>query len=196
MTSLQALKHQIGTWMGRPRRWDYLTNLPKGGVGAELGVFRGEFTPHILRITKPRELHLIDGWWELYGDHFPDWGTYTDHGQLSTRQAYDEAKRRTAGAAVVFHVGNDLDILPTFADGFFDWVYLDSSHQYDHTMRELEILQHKVAQTIMGDDWRLDPNADDANAGCARAVRDFCEGHGWRLVEPDRIFLQWAIVRS
>jgi hypothetical protein len=179
--------------VGRPRRWRYLEMLPEGGIGAEIGVFRGEYTPDILRVARPRELHLIDGWWELYGERYPDWGAITDYGKLETRQAYEETKRRTRGKPVKFHIGDDLAILPTFEDHFFDWVYLDTSHQYEHTLKELEILARKVRGLIVGDDWRNDPDARDANAGCARAVRAFCEQSDWTLLEPDPVCLQWSI---
>ena len=48
-----------------PKRSDFLSRLPKDAVCAEIGVFRGEFSRQILEIKAPRELHLIDGWWEL-----------------------------------------------------------------------------------------------------------------------------------
>jgi hypothetical protein len=193
---LSELKHAVGTALGRPRRWRYLEILPKGAIGAEIGVFRGEFSPHIVRVTQPRVLHLIDGWWELYGERYPDWGAYTDHGTLETRAAFEEARRRTHGMPVEFHIGDDLSILPTFADRSLDWAYLDSSHQYEHTLQELALLDRKVSAVIMGDDWREDPNADDSNAGCARAVRVFCESSGWRMLEPDLVFSQWALTRD
>jgi hypothetical protein len=188
-----SIKYHVGTLLGRPRRFRYLERLPKRGIGAEIGVFRGEFTPDIIRITQPCELHLIDGWWKLWGDYYPDWGAYTEHGRLATVRAYTEAQRRTAGKPVRFHVGDDLQVLPQFSDGFFDWVYLDSSHQYEHTMRELEILQHKVREVIMGDDWRTEADAEDVNAGGARAIREFCRQSGWRLLELDPVFGQWSI---
>lgn len=46
---------------------------PTDSVGAEIGVFKGEFTAHILRRVQPKELHLIDAWWLLYGENYPDW---------------------------------------------------------------------------------------------------------------------------
>ena len=36
--------------------------LPKGAVGAEIGVWRGEFSKSLLRAAEPRELHLVDPW--------------------------------------------------------------------------------------------------------------------------------------
>lgn len=147
-------------------------------------------------MTRPRELHLIDGWWELYGERFPDWGAYTKYGTLETRTAFDEARRRTRGMPVRFHVGDDLDILPTLEDRVLDWVYLDTSHEYEHTLKELKLLDRKVSGVIMGDDWRAEPLADDPNAGAARAVRAFCECSGWSLLDPDLGFQQWAITRG
>src|ERR1700722_8165156 len=85
---LKAVQRRLGR---APRREDFLRRLPSRAVAAEIGVFRGEFTESILKINRPRELHLIDGWWELHGEHFPMWGgEYTEFGQLSTRQAHDE----------------------------------------------------------------------------------------------------------
>ena len=34
--------------------------LPKDGTGAELGVFKGQFSPILLKYTNATKLHLID----------------------------------------------------------------------------------------------------------------------------------------
>jgi hypothetical protein len=190
---MSPLRDAIGTALGRPRRWRYLERMPKGGVAAEIGVFRGEFTPHIVRVTAPRELHLIDGWWTLYGERYPDWGAYTDYGTLGTRDAYEEAKRRTEGMPVQFHVGDDLELLAGFPDAHFDWVYLDTTHEYEQTLAELEVLRHKVRSVIAGDDWKEDPA--DPHHGLSAAVQDFCGRHGWRM-GPIDAFAQWSILRD
>jgi len=195
----RSVSWKVGTWVrATPRRWHFLLDFPEGSVCAEIGVFRGEYTRHILEITKPRELHLIDGWWHLYGEYFPDWGPYTEYGRLSTRQAYEDvqhAVRIAAGTSdVITHVGDDCDILETFADGYFDWVYLDSSHRYEETLQELEVLSRKVRSDgiIAGDDWLDDPT--DINGGAGVAIDEFCLANKWKVDRRDN-FKQWRISR-
>ena len=194
--SFQSLKFRIGTLVGRPRRENFLRMLPKHSVGAEIGVFKGEFTAHILRTVRPRELHLIDAWWLLYGEYYPDWGAYTEFGRLRTKDAFEQAKRVVArldrGSVTVFHIDDDVGCLEGFADSYFDWVYLDSSHEYEHTKKELLVLKRKVRMggLISGDDWQTDPNHD--HHGLCRAVTEFCQTFGWELVHSDS-YGQWCI---
>ena len=43
-------------------RINVLYEIPKGGVCAEFGVHRGNWSKKIVEITKPKELWLIDHW--------------------------------------------------------------------------------------------------------------------------------------
>jgi hypothetical protein len=193
------LKYRLGALLGRPRREDFLKGLPADSIGAEVGVFRGEYTEKILRLVRPRRLHLIDAWWTLYGERYPDWGAYTDFGRLTTRDAFAEvesvARRWDRGNVCRFHVGDSVAVLETFSDHYLDWVYLDTSHGYEQSVRELEVLQRKVkpAGVIAGDDWHDDPG--HAHHGLARAVREYCDRYGWTIEDIDR-FAQWRIARS
>lgn len=198
-----ALSWKIGERINAtPNRRYFLFDFPTGSICAEIGVFRGRWTRHILEVTRPRELHLIDAWWELYGDFFPDWGDYTEFGHLGTRRAYDDTQRiiaETASTAtkVVTHVGDDCEILESFPDEYFDWVYLDTSHTYDDTTRELEVLSRKVKRDgfISGDDW-LDDDDPQAewNGGSGVAIYDFCIANNWIVDRRDN-FKQWRISR-
>ena len=195
---LHDLKERLARALGRPRRERFLRNLPKHTVGAEIGVFRGQFTRHILDIVRPSRLHLVDAWWLLYGERYPDWGAYTDHGRLGTREAYEEVReivrRHDRAGAAVIHVASDLECLEGFPPETFDWVYLDSSHEYEHTQRELALLLPRMKRdgVICGDDWHDDPAHE--HHGVARAVREFCEREGWALASRDA-FGQWLIRR-
>jgi hypothetical protein len=52
-----------------------------------------------------------------------------DHGEADTRAAYREVEALAhEHQECVLHVGDDLEILPTSPDNYFDWVYLDGSH--------------------------------------------------------------------
>jgi hypothetical protein len=91
--------------------------LPKRSVGAEIGVFQGEFARGVIRIVGPQRLHFIDSWWLQLGEHYLDYGAYTDFGRLSTRKAYDRACRivvaHAGPNACQSHVPDDIECLST-----------------------------------------------------------------------------------
>jgi hypothetical protein len=193
---IQAAKLKLRMWglFGRTHREDFLSILPRHSTGVELGVFKGEFSWHILDRVQPREFHLIDVWWKEFGEYFPDWGAYTDFGKLKTKDAWDQAKHTIAQFSTnsTIHVGEDLDILNSFPDHYFDWVYLDSSHAYDHTRKELDIICHKIKPDgmITGHDWQ--PSPAHIHHGVYKAVKEFCDGSQWKVFHLDR-YTQWAL---
>lgn len=160
--------------------------LPKGGVVAEMGVDRGDFSQSILDIADPRELHLIDPWsTRRYGDL--KWG------DVSSRfSAEVEAGR------VSIHRGCSTEVMAGFPDGHFDWVYIDTTHAYELTMEELAISMRKVrgGGIIAGHDY-VSGNVDKRlRYGVVEAVHEFCIEKKWEMVglthEPHR-YLSFAL---
>jgi SAM-dependent methyltransferase len=190
--SLETIKDRVGTLLGRPRRWRWLEQLPKGGVGAEIGVFSGDLSPHLHDVGRPREFHLIDCWWTRWGEFYPDWGEARST-KISTRELHARAVERMRGRLCTFHVGDDIEILSQFPDAYFDWVYFDSDHTYEHVRDVLQVLKDKMKPdgVIVGDDWEPDPS--HGNHGESVAVREFCERHAWTLESVDPVFGQWTI---
>src|SRR3989338_3955014 len=90
-------RYKLSAFGHAPQREHFLNILPKNAVGAEIGVFKGEFSPHLLDITKPRELHLVDLWWKI-GEYFQWGGTKEDKGRLKTRDAFMSAKENVREA--------------------------------------------------------------------------------------------------
>ncbi len=176
------------------KRSDFLKILPVKSTGIELGVFKGEFSRSVLEIVKPDELHLIDSWWLLYGEYYPDWGSYTNYGKLKTKDAYNEMlyNIRKAKEKCKIHVGNDLEILNEFPDDYFDWAYIDSSHEYEHTKNELSLMAEKVKKDgfITGHDWQPDPK--HMHHGVYLAINEFCQTTDWKVAYLDN-HTQWAL---
>jgi hypothetical protein len=170
--------------------------LPKNGIAAEFGVFTGLFSTILLEEARPRHMYFVDPWSKEFGDRYPDWGVYTDHGKLATADAREIAKKRIARRSgetnVEVIVGYSTDFLAETPERLFDWVYLDSTHSYEGTRHELSLLRTKVKSggIIAGDDWNDDD--DHPHAGVARAVREALkrkEFEELRLLPP----LQWTL---
>jgi len=165
--------------------------LPKGGVGAELGVFKGRFSPVLLDGTNARRLHLVDPWYLLT----PRW--HWGHGDRSTVGAVRRILRRwqaeIEAGRVVVHIGDDREVLASLDDHSLDWVYLDSSHAYQHTVEELALLRRKVRPggVIAGDDWRPDPS--HPHHGVHRAVMELVRSDSCEVLYADAGDRQWAI---
>lgn len=172
-------------------RDELLAVLPKGGIVAEIGVFKGGFSERIYKIVQPDRLHLIDPWTH---QDLPLWQKKNDkdHGQFM-RIVQDRFLDQIRARRVILHQGYSLDLLPLFPDGYFDWVYLDGDHMYETVMRELAIADRKVriGGRILGHDYikpELYPSEDRHRLGVVPAVRYFCSCSSWKLVfqTPDQ----------
>ena len=180
-------------------RHEILEFVKDGTIGAELGVFTGLFSREILRLRKPSSLFLVDPWWLAFGDFYPDWGPYTANGRLGTRTAHAAVEARVAEAKgscdVRIVVDRSISWLNSLPNDFLDWVYLDSTHEYDDTLRELLLIDKKLKKdgVILGDDWWIEPA--NQHYGVFRAIHDFIRMRQFDLIRADR-HNQWALRRT
>lgn len=156
-------------------RQKLISSLPTGGKIAEIGVNRGDFSNDILLLCDPHELHLIDYW------QFPEsatGGNQASYDKVKTRFAKEIAANR-----VIMAKGLSKDVLITYPDKFFDWVYIDSAHDYETTVTELEICRNKVKPggIIAGHDYCAGNVAKAFYYGITNAVNDFCRRYKWRM---------------
>lgn len=193
VTSVARLKirtvDDIGTAI-RDREALFTRVIPPGGVGAELGVFKGTLSAFILAANRPAKLHLIDPWFEME----PEW--WWAQGDRSTVRALATLllalRESIESGQVKVHVGWSVNVLSRFPDHYLDWAYVDSSHGYEETVRELSCLRLKVKPTgiIAGDDWVEDEA--HPHHGVCKAVREFLVDHP----EYELFFrqgVQWAL---
>lgn len=109
-------------------------------VCAEIGVWKGEFSARIRRRTAPRELHLIDPWRFL--PEYPErlYGGRVARSQRDMDRIFQDVRARFGDVPdVIVHRGASADVLPTFDDDHFDWVYVDGNHAYAFVLADLEM---------------------------------------------------------
>lgn len=172
-----------------------LRHLPKNGIGAEVGVFRGHFSERISEVAQPRKFYLIDPWTKT-GDTF-GWGKdYTNFGKLETAAARDESilRARRGGCPDVVVIEDSFPACKPRISEPLDWVYLDASHKYQQTLRELLALQDilKDDAVIAGDDFAIDPSSP--HHGVFQAVHEFIRRTDWCLIDCG-IAAQYALRR-
>ena len=159
----------------------------KDGVGVELGVLWGHFSEVILREFRPRTLYLVD-LWDTQGESFDIEGAYTDFGRLRPADCYAQVKQIEARhPGVVAVVKEDAaTFLSRYQGEPFDWVYVDTSHTYDDTLRELRLIAERLKPdgVILGDDWIADPWHPHYEV--CRAVHTFVRTTDFEIVEAGR----------
>jgi hypothetical protein len=153
-------------------RDEMLTAVPKHAVIAELGVFTGAFSTVILKICQPAELHLIDMW----------------EGRVECGDRDGENIQVVDDLALVYlalalrgdsrytlHRGTTVDVLKTFPDHYFDFIYVDADHSEEAVYNDLVLASQKALWGIGGHDLC------QRFPGVERAVNRFLNESGWRM---------------
>ncbi len=173
---LEAIAEPSSSPQRCARRFDVIKPfLRKGGIGAEIGVFKGAFVDYFLS-SEPKKLYLVDPWFRLSAK----WA-WAQAGQSTVRALVDiltEFEPEISAGQIEPRVEFSRDFLHSFPNDHFDWIYIDSSHSYEGTLEELGVAIHAVKNDgfIIGDDFNPDPNSK--HYGVCKAVEEFeAEGH-------------------
>ncbi|WP_424003901.1 class I SAM-dependent methyltransferase [Haloarcula salina] len=140
-----------------PDREHLFRELPAEGTVAVFGVSE-DLAASIRTAADPAALTLVDDW--------------------TSDEARRAVRERAGGPADAVRV-NDADslaVFDAFDDGALDWVYINSTHEYEDTLAELRASADKVADDgyIAGDDYNV-------FHGVIPAVHQFCAETEWRL---------------
>jgi hypothetical protein len=153
-----------------------LQTIPPDAVIAEIGVETGTYSRVIREHASPRLFHLIDVW-----ETVPDpWPSYEAQAK-NFRDVCEMFSSEISRSAVVVHKGDDLEILLSFPDEYFDWVYIDTTHQYEQTLRELRAVAPKMKPSglICGHDYTDSTVSRRYGWGVIRAVNEFVRRGDW-----------------
>ena len=158
-------------------RGDLLKYLPRGGVVAEIGVLRGDFSKIILKNTAPACLHLIDPWIHQERDDYAHDPANMDNAGHDDNHVHvlKTFRRPIRKGQVTVNRDYSTDALSRFAENTFDWVYIDGLHTYDGVMADLEGYGARLKDDglILGHDYSNQQAALDMGFGVVEAVNDF-----------------------
>jgi len=132
--------------------------IPKNSVGAEIGVWQGQFTNYLIEKVNPKMLHLIDPWvwrkgfkrWKFKGEKIVD--------QMVVDKIYKFiCNTYGVNSNVTVHRERSEVIYNIFPDEYFDWIYIDGDHSFDSVYNDMKNYYPKVKTggLIIGDDFRI-----------------------------------------
>jgi hypothetical protein len=155
--------------------------LPKGGVGVEIGVFKGQFSDMLLRIAHPTTLHLVDPWISSTADeHSRALYSQAHRSQKDMDNIYAEVRSRFAKpietGRVVIHREMSKSAMEKFDDESLDFVYVDGDHNERGVSLDLDLAFQKIKRQglICGDDYVL---GNWWGGGVIRAINRFIGEH-------------------
>lgn len=130
---------------------NYLNELGYTGVGAEVGVLRGEFARNMLQKWKGSKLFMIDSWNQNSnidinnGDHIVQLNNLVE----TFKNVY-EFKGRTCIIR-----DSSMEAVKMFKDGELDFVYIDAGHDYKSVREDIDAWWPKIKPggMILGDDY-------------------------------------------
>jgi len=136
---------------------DLIQQYADNGVGAEIGVYRGETSRHILTTTKTQMLYMVDQYLRNYdktqwmyskqGD--PKANPDSDYENVKTFCSNQFSGRFTLLKKSSRDAAEELDVS-------LDFIFIDADHSYKHVLEDLHLWVPKVKPggLIMGHDWR------------------------------------------
>jgi len=153
-----------------------LTNLlQENSIGCELGVFRGDFSQELLNSKKFSTLYLVDPFEGQIESGDKDGNNIQ---RFSGEDLFNMVKGRFSPPICEVRREDSLSFLERVPSKFFDFIYIDTNHQYDQTVRELNLalLKIKDGGFICGHDYSA-----AHFYGVYQAVNEFAEKTGLLL---------------
>lgn len=163
-------------WKDRNEMVDWLkARYGTSAIVAEIGVLWGDFSDVILNRGEVRRLHLIDCWTHMESQ--PESLVNADDEEQGQRFEKIKAKYRkhVETGRVFIHRGFSATWLPKFNDDYFDWVFIDASHDKDSVLTDLRNALRVVrwGGAICGHDF----DQRKPTYGVVEAVREFIAQH-------------------
>src|SRR3972149_7377656 len=120
-------------------------------VGAEVGVYRGDYSAELCANNPELKLYCIDSW----GTPLPGKGEGVDK-----KNAFRKAQKLLAPYNCELIKKFSMDAVKDFEDNSLDFVYIDGNHHFDYVAQDI-INWAKIVRPggiVSGHDYRKDKN--------------------------------------
>ena len=167
-------------------RYETIKHLLGGGaIGAEIGVYRGGFAEFLLPHCEL--LYLLDPWY-IKNPFWSDEKTPQNSSVRACLNIMNNYIDEMESGQIKIVINYSVPFLRSLQDNYLDWVYIDSSHTYKNTLKEIQLSAQKVKNDgfIIGDDYH--------KPGVIEAANEFCRQSNRKV--PDLILNeknQWAM---
>jgi hypothetical protein len=146
--------------------------IPNNAVGAEIGVWKGEFSSEILRKTNPKKLILIDPWkYRNERAYLKRWYGGDGMSQVKMDNIYKDVvgwHGDKPNVQIIRGTVNDLSEM-------VDWIYIDGDHSEEPCFHDLMTSFQFVKSMLIVDDYEWE--------GVQNAVRRFHAEHREAIYE-------------
>ena len=143
------------------------------GNGMEIGVEKGKFSKVILN-SNLSKVYLLDAWMKFSPEESRG---MIDIEQSDQDKNYDIVVKNSKpyGDRVVIIRKRSDEAINDFEDGFFDFIYIDANHDYEHVKQDLSLWYPKVKNCgiFAGHDY-VNVKTSSAIFGVKQAVDEFC----------------------
>lgn len=148
-----------------PRRDLLMRKMRPGGRGAEIGVFKGDFSRTILNACLPSELHLIDI-------------------DLTTHAIAKLFQKEVTAGKVVLHEGEAVPVLQGFPDEYFDFIYIDANHSYRSVKGDIAAATPRLKPEgfLIFNDYTYWSPCECMKYGVIQAVNELCLEDDWEML--------------
>lgn len=186
---MTALPHEVLMASGYLGRVDaILRRLPVGPVvGAEVGVFCGLMSSHLLKARPDLTLYMVDSWAPARDQPEPYRATRDSHAHMTAAEQDENAlvaEQSTAFAQGRRHIVRSTSLDAARAIAGLDFVFLDADHSYEGVRADIDAWRHaiKPGGWLAGHDYdeAYGPDAQ-YDFGVIAAVDDEVRAHGWTL---------------
>ena len=117
-------------------------------VGAEIGVYKGNLSRHLLRCCSNLKLYMVDRWKapDPDSDYAKSGDAASQKSNYNMRGFQKLAKKRTSFADERrwFMRGESVEIAEEFGEGQLDFVFIDADHTYEGVLADLTAWYPKV----------------------------------------------------